>query len=205
MAMTYRSLTWPTLILALAIAGCGGAGGTMDLDRGEGNIPVGKVVDPEPAPARIVITTSTRRRIEAHTDATGQVYVPQLPQGPTSFTIYPLDESKQTVSFGLMAGANQIGVFHVHLVNKEVSIDPRSIQGNFRDQTIMVPGQKHELQFSSSQALSGSVSPSYWVSGGKAAIRDGVLVAIEPGQGVLTVAYGVSSRSFQFTIAAPTK
>lgn len=199
------AFAWIAVLLAFTLAGCGGQGGTGDDNRGEGNIPVGKVVDPDAAPARIVVMTSTRRRIEAFSDATGQVYMPQIPSGPTSFTVYPLDPAKQVVSFGIVSGSNQVGIFHVFLLDEDVSINPVTIQGNFRDQTILAQGEKHELKFTLTKPLGGTVEPSYWVSGGKAAVRDGVLVAIEPGQGVLTVAYGQARKSYSFTIVAQGK
>ncbi|MGE0001735.1 MAG: carboxypeptidase-like regulatory domain-containing protein [Fimbriimonadaceae bacterium] len=205
MRVRKSALAWFAIWLAITVAGCGGQGGPGDDSRGEGNIPVGKVVDPDAAPARIVVMTSTRRRIEAFSDATGQVYMPQLPPGPSSFTVYPLDSTKQVVSFGIVSGENQAGIFHMFLLDESISVDPETIQGNFRDQTILVKGEKRELQFTLSKPLGGNLGPSYWVSGGKAAIRDGVIVGIEPGQGVLTVAYGQASKSFRFSVVGEGK
>lgn len=192
----------PCLVLALAIAGCGGAMGTGDGNRGEGNIPVGKIVDPDPAPARVLVHTATRRRIEAYTDPSGYVFLPQLPPGPTSIIVTPLDLSKQETIFGFVAGNHQSGVFHISLLDLNVNVSADDFSVNFRDRTVLAVGEKRPIEFRLNGPISGTVLPSYWVSGGVASIRDGLLIAREPGEGKLTIAVGEAQKTMHFTVVA---
>jgi hypothetical protein len=195
------------LALALALfvgAGCGGDRGTeLPGPVGEGNIPVGKVVDPDGGPVQVEAREWNGRRQSVYADPQGVVWMRPFANGPVSLRVTSLALGDAPIELRVVAGTHQRSIFYASVVSEESLNglgESARIVGNFQNNVILRVGEKRPIEFKVLNARFGSVIPTYSVSGGTASLLGEAIVGEAPGQGYLTAQAGSLRQTFRFMV-----
>lgn len=199
-----QHLKWVGLALMAMVAGCGG-GGALQVPgpRGEGNIPLGKVHDPDGGAVHVKVRDSGGRVQETVAAADGTVYVASLRPGPARIEFNSTRIGVEGNVIRLMAGVHQRHLFEAHLLTAsqgENITESARIVGNFPNGALIREGEKRVLEFKLLNASASDARPTIYVSGGTASVRGEVMLGEVAGPGTLTVEYGPVSQTYRFWV-----
>jgi hypothetical protein len=200
-----RTILWATLLAACLVGtGCGGGGGAqVPGPLGEGNIPVGKVVDPLGGRVRVRVTETGGRVQDAFSAPDGTVYLSSLRNGPARIELIPSTIGVEPMVIRIMAGPNQRHIFDASLLTEQMEggiSESSTIIGNFPNGELVREGEKRVLEFKLFGSRSSMAVPTFYVDGGVASVRENVLVGKVAGRGTLHVRYGPVLQSYRFQV-----
>lgn len=183
--------------LAIALAGCAGesvvaASGT----RGEGNIPVGKVVEPVFQRSRVTITEADGSVVAVDSNEVGQFLAAQAPFGRTHFKVQPYDPALPSMEFEAVLGIEQEGVFIANpvVVPQGTTVDNINIE--FLGRPTIRVGQTVPIKITVNGKNANQLRPLVWLDGGVGRLNPGNnFVATYSGPGAVNATIlGVTAR-----------
>lgn len=179
-----------SILIATALAGCGGTGSSGLPDRGEGSIPVGR------AQATSLTLRSGEYETICYPAPNGIVYAPSdVPLG--MWEIKAERNGYYTENFTLNPSADRMDQFDVTLLPSQGRADLTGLALDHPQGIQLRVGESLKLKVVLTGSNVKSITPSYWVSGGVATITPGgVIKAKVAGTGTVTAdAFGLSSTA----------
>jgi hypothetical protein len=174
-------------VVFFALFGQGGCGGAQDslaseIGRGEGNIPVGRLLPPPAHRVRVSATFSTGETEFTEVDADGVFRLSKLPSGRTLITLAPGSRQFEHKTYTVVAGQHKEYVMEARLT----PIPPHDVTG-LQMEAFSGPLKLHEQRRIVVHVLgpnAAGLRPTLWVNGGVGSIRhDGLFIAAAPGSG----------------------
>lgn len=186
------------LIIAALSAGCGGqATLPPPSNRGEGDIPVGRLKGPSSEDSEVTIIGSDHHEYRASVQpSSGTIMSPELPQGEATVLVRPADPSVEPLEFPLIVGPNESYVANVQIRKSRPSALITGMTIELMGQYPIVVGEPAPVRVTIYGTNVGGLKPTIWVDGGVGTLDVGNrFIGTQPGIGsVHAEALGFSAQ-----------
>ncbi|MCW5937885.1 MAG: hypothetical protein KIT11_11340 [Fimbriimonadaceae bacterium] len=185
-------------ILAATLFGCGGQGSMVTQERGEGNIPIGRMPDPFVEGTLAVSDSKGVRQMVRSTN--GTFWVAPLASGPAKFIVTSSNPNLKPVQFTATIGLNQRYIFKARFPRIRRIQIPVDLNIGIQEGTQLEVGRRYPIRITTNLEGRTLVLPTVYINNGVGSLDDlDRMTVLVRGRGEIVTVYEDQENSVRFT------